>query len=247
MSAVTRPRGPLPPRVYWTRRAIVLGLAFVMVFSLAKLLGGGSDGKSGDTATQASGTQTSGSQTPGPQSSSTGTAGAKPKPASGTAGAKPKPTLAQPDGPCDPADIKVSPQIEREPNDGDVRIELALTGKAAACTWTASSTSIAVKITSGDDSVWSSQECPALTSTDVVVRSAVPTLVPFSWNGRRSDDCDASDAWALAGWYHVVAAALGGEPTDKQFELTRPPAERFTVTPKPKPKPTPTGSSTPAA
>ncbi len=34
MSAVTRPRGPLPPRVYWTRRLVLLAVAFALVFGV---------------------------------------------------------------------------------------------------------------------------------------------------------------------------------------------------------------------
>ena len=42
------------------------------------------------------------------------------------------------------------------------------------------------------------------------------------WSGRRSDDtCSSAPAWALPGFYHVYAAALGSTPTDVQFEVTR--------------------------
>lgn len=226
MSTVTRPRGPLPARVYWTRRAVVLVVAFVLVFGLGKLLGGGSDGSSDDqgTAAQASGDRTS--QTTAAQ---TTRATAKAR--------KPKRVLAQPDGPCEARDILVEPVISRTPNDGDVRIPLALTGKAAACTWTASEDTIVVKIVSGPDKIWTSQQCSFLTEKDVVVRSAVATKVTMTWHGRRSDEeCSAAAKWARTGSYHVIAAALGGEPTDTQFELTRPAAERVTITPSPRQK-----------
>jgi hypothetical protein len=241
MSSVTRPRGPLPARVYWTRRAIVLVVAFLLVFTIGKLLGGGSDGSSDDggKASQASGEQ------------QTGRTGATTPMATGPKGKarKPKRVLAQPDGPCDAKDIRVEPVVGRTPNDGDVRIKLALTGKDAACTWTASEETIVVKIVSGPDKIWTSQQCPFLTEQDVVVRSAVATKVTMTWHGRRSDeDCSAAAQWARAGAYHVVAAALGGEPTDTQFELTRPAAVRVTVTPTPKQKSTtkPTDSERPA-
>jgi hypothetical protein len=231
MSGVARPRGPLPSRVYWTRRAVVLGVAFLLVFGFARVLGGGSDAKSdrGDTAEQAAGEQTAGELAPTLTPASTRTPkAANPK--------KKKPVLAQPDGPCDPADITIKATVVKEPNDGDIRIPLALTGTEAACTWSASSRSMVVKIISGDDRIWSSQQCPRLPQESVVVRSAVATKVVFVWNGRRSDtDCTSDSAgFALPGSYHVISAALGGEPTDVQFLLTRPPTERVTVTPKPK-------------
>ena len=37
-------RGPLPPRVYWTRRLLVLVVALALVFGVARLLGGGGGG-----------------------------------------------------------------------------------------------------------------------------------------------------------------------------------------------------------
>jgi hypothetical protein len=230
MSGVARPRGPLPPRVYWTRRAVVLGVAFLLVFGLARMLGGGSDAKSdrGDTAEQAAGQQTP-TRTP----TTTRTAKATPRAT--------KTALAQPDGPCDPTDLTVQARLAKEANDGEVRIPLALTGTDAACTWTVSSRTMVVKIISGDDRIWSSQQCPgAVPQQAVVVRSVAATKVVLVWNGRRSDpDCTSNAAdFALPGSYHVIAAALGGEPTDVQFLLTGPPDERVTVTPKPKQKST---------
>jgi hypothetical protein len=234
MSGVARPRGPLPPRVYWTRRAVVLAVAFLLVFGIARVLGGASDGKSetGGTAEQAAGNQT-------PTRTRTSTTTPKATPG------KKKRVLAEPDGPCDPADITVEAKLQRVANDGEIRIPLALTGTAAACTFTASSRSMVVKIISGNDRIWSSQQCPRLPEQAVVVRSAVATKVVLVWNGRRSDeDCStASAGFALPGSYHVIAAALGGEPTDVQFLLTRPPTERVTVTPKPKQKSTKTPRS----
>ena len=51
------------------------------------------------------------------------------------------------------------------------------------------------------------------------------------WNSRRSDEeCSDRTAWALPGFYHVRAAALGGEPTDVQFELLAPTPATVTAT-----------------
>jgi hypothetical protein len=241
MSGVARPRGPLPSRVYWTRRAVVLGVAFLLVFAVARVLGGGSDARSdrGDAAEQAAADQTS-----APAPTRTRTPKVMPT--------KTKRVLAQPDGPCDPEDITIEARVEREANDGEIRIPLALTGTEAACTWTTSSRSMVVKIISGDDRIWSSQQCPGrLPQQAVVVRSAVPTTVVFVWNGRRSEpDCTSAAAgFALPGSYHLISAALGGEPTDVQFLLTRPPTERVTVTPTPKQKPKktpPSGATEPS-
>ena len=44
------PRGPLPARVYWFRRLVVLGVAVLLVAGLARLLGGSSDASSDEDA-----------------------------------------------------------------------------------------------------------------------------------------------------------------------------------------------------
>ncbi len=67
----------------------------------------------------------------------------------------------------------------------------------------------------------------------------------MTWNGRRSDDqCTPGLDWALPGFYHVFAAALGSAPTDVQFEVTHAPVARKTKTAKPKPSQSPSPSAT---
>lgn len=221
MSAVTRPRGPLPARVYWIRRAVVLGVAFLLVFTVARVLGGG-DGNSGDNdkAAPAAGTPTTSdpvTEGPEPQVTTGKDKGKKQKDKKSR-----KPQLAQPDGPCDPADVTIRSMVERVASSSEIRIPLKLTTKVPACTFEVSTDSVVVKITSGKDNIWSSQDCKGLATRSVVVRAEKPAWAPLIWNGRRSGvSCGPSALWALPGWYHVVAAPLGGEPTDKMFELTR--------------------------
>jgi hypothetical protein len=108
-----------------------------------------------------------------------------------------------------------------------------------------------VKITSGSDRIWSSQDCPSsIKPADVVVRSGVPTYVNVVWSGRRSDDtCSRNTTWANKGFYHAYAAVLGSTPTDVQFEVTQAPTRTVTRTAKPKPSSTtsPDSKATPAA
>ena len=81
-----------------------------------------------------------------------------------------------------------------------------------------------VKIVSGEDRIWSSQDCPDGDPRDrrSSCAAAQPVEVPVIWSGRRSDEeCTALADWALPGFYHVYAAALGSTPTDVQFEVTR--------------------------
>lgn len=248
-------RGPLPSRVYWFRRVLVLGTAVLLVVAIARLLGGGSDGSDGDDAarlsadspssTTSSTTTTDDSGTPllpeDSASASVGTTGTSGKPGKGQQTSE-APVLAEPTGACAGSDIAVTPEVGNAVGGRDVRIVLQLrTISAEACTWQAGSNTIAVNITSGSDAIWSSRDCPrAIPRQDVVVRRAVTTEVPFVWTqAKRSaaQKCTTGTGWAALGWYHVTAAALGGEPSDVQFELTAPTAATVTVTASPKDQP----------
>ena len=244
MKSMARPRGPLPPRVYWVRRTLVLAVALGLVFGIAQLLGGTGDPAGDSARVVGSGTTPSSS---GPAGAST--ADANPRVdrersgADGATGAKsrkPKETetpLAQPTGPCRSSDVVVKPKVRETARAGRVvHFRLKLTTEATpACTWTVSPESLVVKITSGEDRIWSSQDCPAaVPQADVVVRTDVPAKVDMGWRGQRSDStCSRQPAWAQPGFYHVEAAAYGAEPVDVQFELAQPVAPTRTAKPKP--------------
>ncbi len=232
MATSVRPRGPLPARVYWTRRLVVLGVPLLLVVVLARVLGGSSDAQdaNGGTATQAGASvETSQAPTSGPTAdpAATGTTGKKGK--KGKKARKdqetlpPEPVLAEPSGPCTASDITATPALTTVPGGADIEIPVILrTTVSEACTWQASPETMTVTITSGDDFIWSTRECPAsIPVQDVVVRSAVDTPVTVVWSARRSDEeCSNQTEWAFPGFYHVEAAALGGEGTDVQFQLT---------------------------
>lgn len=244
------PRGPLPARVYWFRRLVVLGVAVLLVAGLARLLGGSSDASS-DEDPQATTAGATTSTTPTDATAPGETAATDDPAATPTDGSteEPKrrkrkqtptePPLAEPSGTCENGDIVATPTITEAPGGSDVPITLNLrTRVTEACTWTVSPETLTVSITSGSDSIWSSRECPAaIVPQDVVVRQAVDAPVVVTWNARRSDeDCSSLTEWALPGYYHVEAAALAGEPTDVQFELVRPASEVITKTVTPKPQ-----------
>ena len=225
MPALTR--GPLPARVYWVRRTMVLGTAALLVVAIARLLGGGSDASSGsDPAAQTS-------RKPGKKATR-----------------KQEPELAQPQGPCANQDVAITPIVTEAVGGEDVPIVLQLrTITADACVWRVSPDTVTVNITSGKDDIWTSRHCPrAIAPQDVVVRKAVTTEVSLVWGqAKRSDSegCTKLTGWASPGWYHVTAAALGGEPSDVQFELTAPVAGTITKTVKPKNTPSSSPSGRP--
>ena len=130
----------------------------------------------------------------------------------------------------------ITPSVAAPIGGSDITFMLNLqTRTAQACTWQVSPDTVTMNIVSGADKIWLSNQCPdAIPTQDVVVRLASVTQVPVVWNSRRSDEeCSDRTAWALPGFYHVRAAALGGEPTDVQFELVAPAPATVTETAQP--------------
>lgn len=250
MAAMTRPRRRLPSRVYWVRRLVVLGVALGvvlgLVFGVVRLLGTAADGSLAAVTAGGSPSPTrpptadetagrSRAPVPRPSSSATGT----PRdPAEGNGRKQPLPL---PEGSCEPSEVIATPTLRGPAYGGrrvTFRVELTSTGPAA-CTWNASASSMVVKLTSGEDRIWSTQDCPeAIEPTGVVVRRSVPGIAKVTWHGLRSDDeCTNTTEYALPGWYHVEAAAFGSEPSSTQFELEKP--DRPTITASPSPAETP--------
>lgn len=238
-------RGPLPARIYWVRRMLVLGFALLLVVGIAHVLGKGSDGSSTpDRASQVAAEPTP--HEPGMSSASPKARHTEKDKHPGKHKSDQPPPLAQPSGRCDDGDVAVTPEIDHAAaGPSGVFIVLSLRTLASeACTWRISSMYMTVKITSGKDDIWSSRQCPrAIPVRDVIVRRAVTTTVDLTWNARRSDDdCSRLTEWALPGYYHIAASALGGEPSDLQFRLATPTAAVVTRTAEPTQQPDPQGN-----
>jgi hypothetical protein len=251
MTAVTRPRGPLPPRVYWTRRVLLLVVAVGLVLGIARLLGG-TNGDGGAPVVRQAAQQSSAAPTSTPTSATSSTAAvatATPSPSgrpavSGTA--SPSAPLAQPTGSCSSTDIVAVPSVAPPAYAGRpvVLTTTLTTRESPACTWDVSAQTLVVKVTSGADRIWSTQECPGSVPQEaVVVRRDAPVTVAVVWNGLRSGAGCTPVAWAESGYYHVQAAAFGADPVDVQIHLVRPVAATVTKTP----KPSPSSTSTPRA
>ena len=238
-------RGPLPARVYWTRRLMVLGTALLLVFAIGRLLGNGSDAASDrdDAAAQVA------VETTPATTSYTDPATTPPKRKKSRT-PDPTPTLAVPVGECADSDIAVTPLVKDAVGGRDVRIVLELrTLESPACTWNVGPGVLTMDITSGDDDIWSSRQCPgAIPKEPVVVRQAVTSRIEVTWKeARRSDEgCTRLTSWAMPGWYHVTVAALGGEPADLQFQLATPTAATITRTAKPTQSPSGSPSGKPS-
>jgi hypothetical protein len=222
-------RGRLPARVYWVRRAAVLGIAFLLVVGIARMLGGSSDGSGGDTARNVADTGQSTSADTSETSSAPATTGSGHGKKKNKKADDPTTPVVMPSGPCEASDVAITPSVPKPVAGGDINLVLDISSlNIPACTWTLSGKTTALKITSGNDLIWTSSECPkALSSQDLVLRQSDPTRVKIVWDARRSEPgCPVRTEWALPGTYHLHVAALAGQPQDVSFLLTAPsPAE----------------------
>lgn len=247
-----RPSGPLPPRVYWVRRLLALGLAVLMVSAVWWLFASRNEDGPSLTAAEVTPTSTENTATGGPKvtTPSKTSRGGSPSPAGGatshptsshpsghgpsggpSGGERPGPTptteLEASTGDCDPAvvdmSIDVSDSVEGRSNAATFIFQLPLTD--AACTLAITPDTLVTRVTSGPDVVWSSSDCPdTLLAKEIVVRSDPATVYQFEWNGRRStDECKVPGTVAPPGGYWVEAALVGGEPHKAFFDVTGPP------------------------
>jgi hypothetical protein len=238
MSGMTR--GPLPARVYWVRRLMVLGIATLLVVGIARLLGGSGDGASGGQAARDV-AATSSATTPATTPATPRTSTSPRPPVSGTSrhhhsGKKaddPVTRVAMPSGPCAASDVAITPSVPKPVAGSDISLVLDISSlNTPACTWTLSRQTLAVKITSGSDLIWTTTECGRdIPTRDLVLRQADPTRVTLTWNAQRSEPgCPAHSQWALPGTYHLHVAALAGRPQDVTFLLTAPSPPEVTRT-----------------
>jgi hypothetical protein len=240
MTALTR--GPLPARVYWTRRVLLLVVVSALVVGVVQLVAlatGGGTPEPGQQAAPVAAEPTEEVAEP-PESSGAPVTGPSTPSESRTQkqGKKSDPVLAEPEGPCVDRDVAATPTAKRTVGGSPVTFTIALrTVQSPACTWQLSPRTLSVKITSGDDPIWFSSQCPrSIRKQDLVLRNTETTEVEVTWSARRSDEeCSSQTDWAMPGWYHVEVAALGGEPSDTQFQLTAPERPVVTETVKVKP------------
>jgi hypothetical protein len=206
---------------------MLLGIATLLVVGVAKTLGGSSDASDGDTAAKVADTS---SQSSTPTSSPPSTYG----PPGGSAhdpGTKgitsdgPVTRVAMPSGPCAASDVAITPSVPQPVAGHDISLVLDISSlNTPACSWTLSGKTLALKITSGPDLIWTTTECAkAVTSQDLVLRQSDPTRVRLTWDARRSaPGCPVQTEWALPGTYHLQVAALAGRPQEITFLLTAP-------------------------
>lgn len=235
MIGVLHPVGPKSAGTYWARRALVLGVAALLValvVSVLNLVGGRPDAVPA-TAPAATVTPTvagtSAARSPSPV--------AEPTVTSATAS---RPTTERPDqskerqvstrptprpGPvvCRPADLRVTltgrQRLKvRQAATFDVTL---INGSRSTCRADLTSRNFELRIYSGRDRIWSSADCPR------AVRPIAKQLVSEKsvtwqqrWNGRRSaPSCRTRSEIPRAGTYFATAELKGARPVQLRMIL----------------------------
>ena len=168
MSTIRTPTGPLPPSVYWRRRAVVL-IVLIAIVAVVVIIAwprgsGGAPAPSGSPA--ASGQ---------PSAGATAVVGEA----------------------CDPAKIDVTADTDASSYDAGVNPQLWLTVVSRAstdCVLSAGTDVQEYRITSGDELIWSSTDCQTdATPHQQILKPGVPvSSTPITWDRTRSspDTCD---------------------------------------------------------
>jgi hypothetical protein len=216
---------------------MVLGIAGLLVVGVAKMLGGASDASSGgDTARKVAATSSSTSEVI-PSTPSTSDLSS---PATGSVRHHdrhpvddPTTAVAMPSGPCSASDVAITPSVPHPVAGRDIALVLDVSSlDTPACTWSLSAKTLALRITSGNDLIWTTTQCArTIPSQDLVLRQSDPTRVRLTWNAQRSEPgCPRRSQWALPGTYHLEVAALAGQPQSVTFLLTAPSPAQVTRT-----------------
>ncbi|WP_030489979.1 hypothetical protein [Micromonospora chokoriensis] len=213
--------GPLPPAVYWRRRAVVLGAGFLFLIVLLYSCSG--SGRSGGQEPKAGGSPSATSKPDGPvltpqtgvpSSSASADSGApSPSPAI-TSNTPPLGEAAgsEDDGTCTDAEISVvsvaSPTSVQRGAVANLQLKIKNTSDRT-CSRNVGADFQEIFIKSGAEKVWSSDTCGKVQGSDV--QSFTPDFersYQVPWNGRDTSRCDgvlAGGPFPPLGAYQVFA------------------------------------------
>ena len=220
MSTVARPRGPLPTRVYWVRRLVLLVLVVLAGWLMIRWIDGGDSGAAPpeDEAPAAA------TESDDPARAQTGGRDPKSRDKNRTERVNTvAETFERPREDCDLSEVLVVPSVA-EPAYAEEPVRMSLrisSASSSACSLDLDADHLLVVISDGDDTVWDSTHC----EDDIPVRELAlqpqwSTLVDLTWSGLHSGRQCATDANpAEPGTYTVEAAMLEGEPSEAEFEL----------------------------
>jgi len=246
MSTVVRPAGPLPRRVYWVRRLLLLLIVLAMVWGVTRWIRSGESDAQGEAGPSPVAQQVTESASP----TATPTPNAEQPPSKRE---KRRARLRQerqerqerqdrreanrvrtvtavlprPDVACDLTQVAVLASVQPGAEArGEVDVQLAFsTLQPEPCTLDLDADRLLLSITADDEPVWTSTRCRgAVPEQTVVLRPFWTTTVQVSWTGQRAGGrCSPAAKFAAPGQYELQSAVLTGEPATTAFTLLEPP------------------------
>ena len=180
-----RPVGPLDPRTYWIRRAVLLTLILIVVLLLVTQCGGGGGGSNPPAA---------GTKSPSPQTTPTTTTSA---------------AVAA----CDPSVLTLTLSTDLAQytiGQSPQLIGVVRNSGTTTCTYATSPKTEIWTITSGTDKIWTTKGCATSSTTKTLhIKPDATKKLTTVWNGHRLDTGCAEGAVAQPGEY-VLKAKLNG-------------------------------------
>jgi hypothetical protein len=192
--AVVHPIGPLPPRVYWTRRAVLLAALALIIVVIAVSCSGGSGG--GNAAPTPTRTRSPGATTP---------------------------TVALLACSRDQLDVTAETDADKYAAGTLPRLTVVVSNTGAtACTLTESPRTRSWTIVSGPDQVWTTAGCPApATAQSRTLAPGKSVRRTIVWNRHRSGKkCTTSTVEAAPGTYQLTVTVNGLTSGTAVFHLT---------------------------
>ena len=223
MNTVARPRGPLPPRVYWVRRLALLAVVLLVGWLMLRWIdGGGSGATPPNNETPAASTQSE--QPTKTKHHDLQRKGDQSRTAEISTVAE---SFQTPRQECDLTQVSVVPSVSDQAYAGEpVQMTLRISSaSSSACSLSLDADHLLVAISEGNDVVWDSTHCAdEIPVRDLALQPHWSTVVDFTWSGLHSGRrCTPDSTAAEPGKYTVQAAVLEGEPSEADFELAKPP------------------------
>jgi hypothetical protein len=188
MSSVLYPVGPQPPRVYWVRRLVVLGVPLILILIIAISCSGG-----GGKPTQDAGVGTGVNPTTTPTDTAS----------------------SDPNAPCSPTELSAVLDTNAEGSIYPIGATPVFTATVTnvslrTCKFTSTAANEKWTVWTGPTKFWTTAGCPqADTSSTKKLAPQTSTQLSITWDGRRLDpNCKSGDT-AEAGTY-VLHARLDG-------------------------------------
>jgi hypothetical protein len=246
MGTVLHPVGPEPARTYWIRRALIVGAVLIVVIIVMAVMisSNGSaaaddppPGDPGLSATPTSTTEVSPATiTPTPMATATPTATAtalrtsSPSPTSTPsalvrkASPRPTPTKIAPVA-CRPSQLRatLTGKQRLKPKALNTFALSLINGAPITCVLSVNPRNFELKIYSGTDRIWSSNDCARLvTATTKTLASQQALEWKMTWNGRRSRaGCGRRPEIPKPGTYFATAQYAGAAPVQLRMLLHR--------------------------